>query len=664
MIGSRIGERYEILKSIGDGGMSKVYLAHDIILNRDVAIKVLNYDFANEEELKRRFQREALSATSLTHPHIVDIFDVGEEGELLYLVMEYVEGQTLKKFIQTNGPLSPKQALPIMRQLVSAISNAHHNGIVHRDIKPQNILMDAEGNLKITDFGIAMALSATAHTKTNSVVGTVHYLSPEQARGGMATKKSDIYSLGIVFYELLTGELPFSAETAVAIALKHLQEETPSVRALFPAIPQSVENIILKATTKDAAHRYRSADEMYDDLLTALSSERAAEPKFVVPFDDDRTHAIPVVTEASKFEVLEMTKKVEPVIVVDPPQIPVKKRKKWPLIVGGIAGAFVIVLLLLLLPGLLGPKKEFIPEVAGKTEAEAIDILLEAGFKLEETLKQPSEEFEEGQIIRTIPEEGKKRDVGSAVTLYMSTGKDKVEFEDYTDQDYERVADFLTKKGYKVDSKEAFSDKEPGTILEQDPVEGTAVVPEDTDVVFTISKGKKLQKLEDLRGYDKQALNDYAKTSGLAITVVGEEYSPTVPAGHVIWQTPKQGTDMKDGDKVEVALSKGEEKKPDKVIVHNVTIEYLPEEIDVGDGEVDEDGNWVPPAPPVLVPQEIKIYVQDKTNNMAKPVEVFTIMENTKKKISVELEEGQRGAYMITRDGKIIVEQAVDYNEK
>ena len=247
----------KLLKFIGGGGMSRVYLAHDIILDRDVAIKVLNYDFSNEEELKRRFMREALSATSLTHPHIVDIFDVGEDGDIHYLVMEYIEGQTLKEFIVSNGPLTPEQALPIMRQLVSAISNAHYNGIVHRDIKPQNILMDHDGNVKITDFGIAMALSATAHTKTNSVLGTVHYLSPEQARGGMATKKSDIYSVGIVFYELLTGKLPFSGESAVSIALKHLQEETPSVRKLFPSIPQSVENVILKATAKDAVLRYQ-----------------------------------------------------------------------------------------------------------------------------------------------------------------------------------------------------------------------------------------------------------------------------------------------------------------------------------------------------------------------------------------------------------------------
>lgn len=658
MIGSRIGGRYEILKSIGDGGMSKVYLAHDIILNRDVAIKILNYDFANEEELKRRFQREALSATSLTHPHIVDIFDVGEEGELLYLVMEYVEGQTLKKFIQSNGPLAPKQALPIMRQLVSAISNAHHNGIVHRDIKPQNILMDSEGNLKITDFGIAMALSATAHTKTNSVIGTVHYLSPEQARGGMATKKSDIYSLGIVFYELLTGELPFSAETAVAIALKHLQEETPSVRELFPSIPQSVENIILKATTKDAGHRYRSADEMYDDLLTALSSERATEPKFSIPFDDDRTHAIPVVTEVSKFEVVEKVQKVEPVVVIEPPQASKKKRKKWPFIVGGIAGAFILVLLMLLLPSLLGPKTASIPDVAGKTEAEAIEMLQEAGFKLEETLELPSEEFEEGQIIKSNPEVGKKRDKGSAVTLYMSTGKDTIVFSDYRDQDYERVAEFLEKKGYNVDSTEKYSDEEPGTILEQEPVADTEVVPEETNVMFIISKGKEPQNLENLIGLDKQAFNDYANATEFKFTVK-EEYHATVPAGHVIRQSPIQGTDMQAGDKVEVTFSKGQEKKPVKNFFQQVTIEYIPEEVD--QYEMDEDGNWIEPE---LVTQEVKIYVQDKSNTMAKPVEVITITENTTKRIMIELEEGQTGAYMITRDGNIIAEQQVDYNDK
>ena len=257
LIGKRISGRYKLLEMIGGGGMSNVYLAHDMILDRDVAIKILRYDFSNEEELHRRFQREALSATSLTHPNIVNIYDVGEDGDIHYIVMEYVKGETLKQYIQRNAPVSPKKSVTIMKQLTSAIANAHNNHIIHRDVKPQNILLDEEENIKITDFGIAMALSATSFTQTNSVLGTVHYLSPEQARGGTATNQSDIYALGIVLFELLTGQLPFSGESAVSIALKHLQTETPSIRAINPSIPQSLENVVLKATAKDPKNRYR-----------------------------------------------------------------------------------------------------------------------------------------------------------------------------------------------------------------------------------------------------------------------------------------------------------------------------------------------------------------------------------------------------------------------
>ncbi|MDX1771800.1 MAG: Stk1 family PASTA domain-containing Ser/Thr kinase, partial [Planococcaceae bacterium] len=307
LIGKRISGRYKIIEMIGGGGMSNVYLAHDMILDRDVAIKVLRYDFSNEEDLHRRFQREALSATSLTHPNIVNIFDVGEDGDIHYLVMEYVEGKTLKQYIVDSAPLPPVEAVEIMKQLTSAIANAHHNQIIHRDIKPQNILMDDQLHVKITDFGIAMALSATSFTQTNSVLGTVHYLSPEQARGGTATKKSDIYALGIVLFELLTGKLPFSGESAVSIALKHLQTETPSVRDLRPEIPQSLENVVMKATAKDPMHRYRSVEEMQRDLETVLIPERSDEQAFFIPFDDDATKAMPVIKN-TQYSNIEQTK--------------------------------------------------------------------------------------------------------------------------------------------------------------------------------------------------------------------------------------------------------------------------------------------------------------------------------------------------------------------
>ena len=262
---------------VGGGGMANVYLARDMILDRDVALKILRMDFNNDEEFIKRFNREAQSATSLAHPNIVSIYDVGEDGDIYYIVMEYVEGMTLKQYIQKNDPIPIEKALDIMKQITAAISHAHHNGIIHRDIKPQNILIDHEGNVKITDFGIAIALSSTNITQTNAVLGSVHYLSPEQARGGMANKKSDIYSLGIVMFELFTGRLPFSGESAISIALKHLQSETPSPKRWNPDIPQSVENIILKATAKDSFYRYESVDAMWEDLRTALDPNRINE---------------------------------------------------------------------------------------------------------------------------------------------------------------------------------------------------------------------------------------------------------------------------------------------------------------------------------------------------------------------------------------------------
>ena len=334
MIGKRISGRYKILEMIGGGGMANVYLAHDMILDRDVAVKVLRLDFANSEEFIRRFHREAQSATSLAHPNIVSIYDVGEEESIYYIVMEHVKGQTLKQYIQTNSPVPIEEALLIMEQITSAISHAHQNHIIHRDIKPQNILLDQRGNVKITDFGIAMALSATSITQTNSVLGSVHYLSPEQARGGVANHQSDIYSLGIVMFELLTGRLPFSGESAVSIALKHLQSETPSLRRWNPNIPQSVENIVLKATAKDPFHRYESVEAMEADIRTSLDPSRADEPKFTIPFDDDRTKAIPVITEDKPFSNLDETiiheneLKKHTDVVDKEPDIQEKKKKK------------------------------------------------------------------------------------------------------------------------------------------------------------------------------------------------------------------------------------------------------------------------------------------------------------------------------------------------
>ena len=295
--GQKINDRYEIIKSIGEGGMANVYLANDTILDRMVAVKVLRGDLS-DDKFVRRFEREALSVSNLSHPNIVEVYDVGVEDGNHYIVMEYIEGKTLKQLLKKRETLTLSEVIDIMTQLTDGIAHAHESYIIHRDIKPQNIMIEDDGRIKITDFGIAMALNATQLTQTNSVMGSVHYLPPEQASGKSATVKSDIYSMGILMYELLTGNVPFKGDNAVEIALKHMKDKLPSVRKQDPSIPQSVENIILKAAAKNPRNRYDSAKEMHEDLLHCLDEEHANDKKIVYEYpendiDDDTPIAKP-----------------------------------------------------------------------------------------------------------------------------------------------------------------------------------------------------------------------------------------------------------------------------------------------------------------------------------------------------------------------------------
>ncbi len=257
--GYLLGERYRIIDTLGEGGMANVYLAEDIILQRKVAVKILRLDLQNESQTQARFQREALATSELSHPNIVSVLDVGTDHGLPYMVMEYVDGPDLKDYIRENSPLDLREVIQIMDQILSAVALAHKHNVIHRDLKPQNILMDKRGNIKIADFGIAVALNQSSITQTNSVMGSVHYMSPEQTRGGLVTRQSDIYSLGIILYELITGTVPFNGDTPVSIALKHAQEPIPSIRKKDRSVPQALENVVLKATAKDPRDRYPSA---------------------------------------------------------------------------------------------------------------------------------------------------------------------------------------------------------------------------------------------------------------------------------------------------------------------------------------------------------------------------------------------------------------------
>ncbi|SIT67595.1 Stk1 family PASTA domain-containing Ser/Thr kinase [Edaphobacillus lindanitolerans] len=652
MIGKRISGRYEVLGLLGGGGMSTVYLARDMILDRPVAIKILRYDLADEEELRKRFHREALSATSLIHPHIVNIYDVGEDGELHYLVMEYVEGQTLKEYIQEKAPLPAARAVDIMMQLCDGISAAHLHGIIHRDIKPQNILMDGDGRVKLTDFGIAMALSATALTRTNSVMGTVHYLSPEQARGGIATKRSDLYSLGIVLYEMLTGKLPFSGESPVSIALKHLHEETPPVRDERPDIPQSLENVILKATAKNPAYRYPSAEVMLKDLSTVLSPERRDEPKFMPPPpDDEATKAMPAIKDMPGRPAGD-TRVPEPAPMTETPPEPVtakeqeqkqkRKRKKWPWLLAGTVILAALVGVLLYLLGVFGPKQAEVPDVTGKPAEEAMSLIRDAGLEIGGQTEEHSPDVEKGSVIRTSPGAGSLNDEGTEVDLVISAGEEPVELTDFTGRDYDSISEIVDEFGFKnVRKEEEYSDEPEGTVIRQEPEGGEKIVPSETELVLTVSKGIEKISTKDLSGFDEDELNEYARTSGFNIRITAEKPSDSVEAGRVLSQEPEAGTELERGATIKVVLSKGAEADPVKTFIQGVTIPYEPS----------EEG----------AAQKVTIYIGDLSHKIEEPAEEFEITEDTTKRIRMEIKEGGSATYRIERDGKTVAEETIPY---
>ncbi|GAB2561468.1 Stk1 family PASTA domain-containing Ser/Thr kinase [Gracilibacillus alcaliphilus] len=656
--GKLLNERYEIIKLIGGGGMANVYLGNDTILERQVAIKVLKLEYANDQEFITRFHREAQAATSLSHPNIVNIFDVGEEDQIYYMVMEYVDGMTLKQYIQLHAPIEVEEVIDIMTQITSAIAHAHANELVHRDIKPQNILIDAYGQVKVTDFGIAVALSATALTQTNSVMGSVHYLSPEQARGGKANKKSDIYSLGIVLFELLTGKLPFFGQSPVSIALKHLQSDTPSVRELNPRIPQSVENIVLKAMAKDPLHRYASVIEMEDDLAHSLDPDRLNEPRYEPPVSEDTiTKAIPIIKENQVQEdqmnddktmaIKQDTQKVEAVNT----EKPKKKRRKKTFI--WVTSLFVILfgailLALFVLPELFQPKDVTIPDVTG----EPYDVVHEQLTNLKlNVVKQDEtdEEIEENNVIRTSPAADEVIKEGQDIKVFVSQGPQTVEFDDYVGRDYEQVKELLEAEDFNVRNYEEFSDQPEGEIISQiQPSPGQEVVPRETNVIFEVSKGPEKISLNRLIGLPLDEAQTYLDDNEL-VAKVDEEYNEDVEEGHVIEQSPASNQQIEKGTEVELVVSLGPE--PQSPVTHtvNFTIPYT--------GEMDEETDEP-------IPQEVSIFVEDMDHDGSEPYQdPEQITEETTFSIELVIAPDEEGSYRIERDGEVIVERTLTYED-
>jgi serine/threonine-protein kinase len=537
--GQKINNRYEIIRVIGEGGMANVYLAEDTILNRKVAVKVLRGDLSSDEKFVRRFQREALSASSLNHPNIVEMYDVGEDDGNFYIVMEYIDGKNLKQLLKKRGSLTVNEVIDIMLQLTDGIAHAHDSYIIHRDIKPQNILILDSGLIKITDFGIAMALNNAQLTQTNSVMGSVHYLPPEQASGKGATIKSDIYSLGILMYELLTGVLPFKGENAVEIALKHMKESIPSIREENPLVPQSIENIILKACAKNPKNRYSDTREMYNDLKVCLNEDKINEKKIEYKYPEEDLGETKILTDVKKA-----------VNADDPVITPIKEDEYKPK--SKLTTALIIIISTItvlvfaaffILPQLTKVPDVKVPDVVNLTVQKAEEKLKEAGFEVAlETNKVYSDTIEEGKVVKTNPAIGRIIKKGTTITIYESLGTEKITIEDYTGENIYEVKATLELKGLRVDIEskdvdnvEDYKDKED-IIIDQsiksgDLVKGSQIILYYPNIVV----------YPDMTGWTIDEVQEFKEKYDLVLTVI-EEKTDKYKEGYVIYQSRRKGT--------------------------------------------------------------------------------------------------------------------------
>ena len=563
MKGQKISDRYQIIKSIGEGGMANVYLAYDTILDRNVAVKVLRGDLASDEKFVRRFQREALSASSLSNPNIVEVYDVGEDNGEYYIVMEYVEGKHLKNLLKKRGKLTVSEVIDIVLQITNGLSVAHDSYIIHRDIKPQNILILDNGLVKITDFGIAVAMNATQLTQTNSVMGSVHYLPPEQASGKGATLQSDIYSIGILMYELLTGKLPFKGDNAVEIALKHLKEPMPSIRDEIPEIPQSVENIILKATAKNPKNRYADAREMNEDLKTCLDDSRKNELKITFKYpenDYDDTKIIKAVKANEKKEKVKENKEIkegEEIIAKKVKRDNNDSQNKTIIILASIfVGLFV-----LLIPKLTSAKQEQIPDVSGYTVTEAIKVLQDAGFIVsDEQREEASETVDAGRVTKTSPAAGAIRKEGTEIILYISLGDITVEIEDYVGQNSSEVKGRLEALNLQVDIEpkvldegEDPNDYEEGIIIDQSVEPGEKLSEGDRIILYVPKLENKYPNFVEDQ-YSISEVEEFAEDYGINLTIVYEQTDEYEP-GTILKQSRAAGSIVVEGAKLTITVA-------------------------------------------------------------------------------------------------------------
>lgn len=624
--GYEIGHRYRIIRSLGEGGMANVYLAHDMVLDRDVSVKLLRLDLRDDPSTKRRFHREAMAATQLNDPHIVGIYDVGEDHGLQYMVMQYVKGTDLKAYIKKHYPIPLPQVIDIMEQVLSAVATAHAHGIIHRDLKPQNILIDENKNVKITDFGIAVAVSQDSLTQTNTLMGSVHYLSPEQVRGSIATKQSDIYSLGIILFELLTGKVPFEGETAVSIALKHFREEIPSVREQNKEIPQALENVIIKATAKEPAERYSSVNEMAADLKTVLDPQRANEPRLKIQQDDNGETKVLDIKHLKADDY--QPKKSTDSPTVDPSTKP-QKWKKY----GIVSGTLGMIVLIAVCSWWFLIRQVIIPDVEGMTVLKAEQRLHQQNLRIGKITRVNSQAVDKNRIVSTNPDVSHKTRVSTPINLTVSTGVKQLQMADYVGEDYSSVAANLRRKGFQVHQEPVYSDDiDKGQIIRQNHKKGTIVKPAANTIIFRVSAGKEPIKIPNFKNQDISAVQQFANKNNLQLTTQ-EKKSKTIATNHVINQTPRAGSTLNHGDTLTVSIANSGNQTKTTNIQINIPFD--------GNGGQREN--------------RVQVYIRDANHNLTMEYQDITINQETTINVPFTLKQGQTGAYRVVRNGRTIM---------
>ncbi len=621
-IGTIIGNRYEILEKVGTGGMADVYRAKDHRLNRFVALKVLKTEYSEDTKFVSKFRQEAQAVAAITHPNIVSVYDVGEEEGMHYIVMEFVDGITLKRYIDQKGKLKVKEAVGIALQIAAGLDAAHSNNIIHRDIKPQNILISREGTAKVSDFGIAKA--ASSNTITANAMGSVHYISPEQARGGFSDEKSDIYSLGVTLYEMLSGTMPFTGESAVAVALAHIQEDAAPLAAIDATIPKGLSNIVSKCMQKKTEMRYASAADLIADLKMFLQ-DPSGDYGIVKPIYGDSETIFISNSDVNTLKAATPHTNVDPEPVDDEDEEDVDPKLEKALIIGSVAVAVIIFIILIFLlgrfiglwgsssaepegtptpvptatvdPSTIPEGQTLVPDVFNESLESAGQILEESGLKYR-IENQDNNEVEKDYAIGTNPEAGSTVEEGSEVILYISNGPVKSGLISVIGKTVEEATSDLELAGYQVQvGSEVYSDTvEKGKVAYTDPKAGEQV-DSGSMITLHVSKGKENVKVQvpNLIGMTRAEAKEAIREAKLTLGETSKSYS-SYDVGEVCVQSPVAGKEVKEGTAINITISKGPE--PTYRYVGSCTIEN-PFEFDTDDPAkfkfvLKQDGNTTP----------------------------------------------------------------------